>query len=223
MSCRLDRSSGVSTFTKTHTRTHQSRSEPGRPHMSRSGLKSLSTITTKATTDVLRVTSGWIIFPVTKKKLRWGVERVKIISCSSGMLPLSRKWIHAAARLHKHQREACDSKSGCVDDAHDTTNNKRAWPLWEHHRATHNTVQTICLFCDLPKTLSATFVVHIFSTRAWNLKLVTDQSSSFTVVDVRHYTFVSFISSSARKVRLKRYFVMCILQKTEQLCINLHV
>lgn len=109
MSCRLDRSSGVSTFTKTHTRTHQSRSEPGRPHMSRSGLKSLSTITTKATTDVLRVTSGWIIFPVTKKKLRWRVERVKIISCSSGMLPLSRKWIHAAARLHKHQR---DSKTG---------------------------------------------------------------------------------------------------------------
>lgn len=159
-------------------------------------------------------------FSCNQKKLRWRVERVKIISCSSGMLPLSRKWIHAAARLHKHQR---DSKSGCVDDAHDTTNNKRARPLWEHHRATHNTVQTICLFCDLPKTLSATFVVHIFSTRAWNLKLVTDQSSSFTVVDGRHYTFVSFISSSARKVRLKRYFVMCILQKTEQLCINLHV
>lgn len=48
-------------------------------------------------------------FSCNQKKLRWGVERVKIISCSSGMLPLSRKWIHAAARLHKHQR---DSKTG---------------------------------------------------------------------------------------------------------------
>ena len=121
-----------------------------------------------------------------------------------------------AARLHKHQREACDSKSGWGTMLTILIIIIKERGLRGSIRERHTTLsrQFVSFVISL-KPCQQFLGKNIFSPRTWNLKLVTDQSSSFTVGDINICFFYFF---ECQKSTTEEVFCYVHLAKKQNSC-----